>query len=182
MMYYVLIGLAALGVLVIAVVLLVALQSDQFEVSRQTKIAARAGSVFEHVNDFRKWEHWSPWAKIDPAMKQTYEGPELGAGAMYSWVGNDQVGEGKMTILDSRPGEVVKIKLEFVKPFAATNTAEFTFHPEGDHTLVTWKMYGDQNFMLKALHLFRVLDMDRMVGPDFEKGLASMKAIAEGKA
>jgi hypothetical protein len=110
-------------------------------------------------------------------MKKTHEGARAGAGAVYTWSGNNEVGEGRMTLTESRPNELVRIRLEFVKPFAATNTAEFTFKPEGDRTAVTWSMFGPNNFIAKAFGLF--MNMDKLVGGDFEKGLAQMKAIAE---
>jgi uncharacterized protein YndB with AHSA1/START domain len=129
------------------------------------------------VNDFHKWEAWNPWGKLDPAMKESYEGAPAGVGAVYTWTGNSQVGEGRMTITESRPNELIRIKMEFLKPFAATSTAEFTFRPEGNRTTVTWTMEGTNNFMAKAVHL--VMNMDRMIGGQFEKGLAAMKSVAE---
>jgi hypothetical protein len=110
-------------------------------------------------------------------MKQAYEGAAAGTGAVYTWVGNKEVGEGRMTITESRPNDLIRIKLEFFKPFAATNTAEFTFKPEGNQTAVTWSMTGDNNFIAKAVHLF--MNMDKMIGGQFEKGLASMKSLVE---
>jgi hypothetical protein len=129
------------------------------------------------VNDFHNWTAWSPWAKLDPAMKQTYEGAPAGTGAVSTWAGNKDVGEGRMTIIESRPSELIRIKLEFFKPFAATNTAEFTFKPAGDQTAVTWSMAGEKNFMAKAFGLF--MNMDKMIGDDFEKGLANLKSVTE---
>lgn len=166
--------LAALLVILIATV---AIQPADFSVQRNITIAAPPATVFGLVNDFHQWDKWSPWAKLDPAMKTTFEGPESGAGAIYTWVGNSDVGEGKMTILESRAPEQVGIELEFIKPMAATNTSEFSFKPEGDATSVTWTMAGKNNFVGKAFCLF--VDMDAMVGADFEKGLAAMKAAAE---
>jgi hypothetical protein len=113
-------------------------------------------------------------------MKQTYEGAPAGTGAVYTWAGNNQGGVGRMTITDSRPSDLIRIKLEFFKPFAATNQSEFTFRPEGDQTAVTWSMTGNNNFMAKAVHLF--MNMDKMVGGQFEKGLAQMKSAAEATA
>jgi carbon monoxide dehydrogenase subunit G len=113
-------------------------------------------------------------------MEQTYEGPAAGQGAKYSWVGNKNVGEGRMTIEESRPNERIRIKLDFLKPFAATNTAEFTFKPQGEGTEITWSMHGDNNFMAKAIGLF--MDMDKMIGGNFEQGLADIKSIAETAA
>jgi hypothetical protein len=129
------------------------------------------------VNDFHNWNAWSPWAKIDPAMKQTYEGAPAGTGAIYSWNGDNKVGEGRMTLKESRPNELIRIKLEFMRPFKAINDAEFAFKPDGNQTMVTWSMSGRKNFMFKAFGLF--MSMDKMVGGDFEKGLASMKSIVE---
>jgi hypothetical protein len=159
--------------------IVVALQPPDFAISRSASMATLPAAAFAQVNDFRRWEEWSPWAKIDPAMKVTYDGPASGTGAIYHWVGNDQVGEGRMTIVDSRPGELVRIKLEFLKPFAATNQADFTFKGDAAQTTVTWSMSGKKNFIQKAFCLF--MDMDKMVGADFEKGLAQMKTAAEAK-
>src|SRR5204863_4270093 len=111
------------------------------------------------------------------AIKQTYEGAPAGTGAIYTWIGNKEVGEGRMTIIESRPSELIRIKMEFFKPFAGISTAEFTFKPEGNQTAVTWSMSGENNFMAKAIHLF--MNMDKMIGGQFEKGLASMKSIVE---
>jgi hypothetical protein len=127
--------------------------------------------VFAQVNDFHNWEAWSPWAKLDPAAKAIIEGPRAGKGAIFRWAGNEEVGEGSMTITESRPSDLIRIKLEFLKPFEATNTAEFTFKPVDNQTNVTWSMEGQNNFIAKAVCLF--MNMDQMVGGQFEKGLAS---------
>jgi hypothetical protein len=156
---------------------LVARRPSEFRVSRSTTIAASPSSVFDQVNDFHNWEAWSPWAKLDPAMKQTYEGPTAGTGAVYEWSGNKNVGKGRMTLTESRPDELIRIHLEFFKPFRAVNTTEFSFMPQGDRTVVAWSMTGKNNFMAKAVHLF--MNMDKMVGGQFEKGLAAMKSIVE---
>lgn len=166
-----------LAVLIIGFVGVVALQPSDYRVARSTLVAAPAPVVFAQVNDFHKWEAWSPWAKMDPAMKQSFEGPPAGTGAVYTWVGNHDVGEGRMTITESRPSDLIRVKLEFLKPFAATSFAEFTFKPEGDQTAVTWSMAGQKNLMAKGIHLF--MNMDRMIGDNFEKGLAQMKSLAE---
>lgn len=168
--------IAAIAILAIVI----AKRPSEFTVTRSATIAAPPEVVFAQVNDFHKWEEWNPWGKLDPNMKQTYEGATEGEGAGYSWVGDKNVGEGRMTIEESRPYEHIRIKLEFLKPFAATNTAEFTFKPEGDQTQVTWSMYGENNFMAKAIGLF--MDMDKMIGGNFEQGLADMKAISESAA
>jgi hypothetical protein len=120
---------------------------------------------------------WNPWEKIDPNMKLTYEGPPAGVGASYAWVGNKDVGEGRMTITAARPHESVQFKLEFFKPMTGTSDAEFTFKPQGSQTEVTWSMTGKNNFIAKAFCLF--VNMDRMIGGNFEKGLAELKTIAE---
>ncbi len=164
----------ALVFIFVVFAIVVALQPADFTITRSATIAAPPASVFAQVNDFRKWEAWSPWAKLDPAMKTTYEGPADGPGSVYTWSGNNEVGEGRMTLIESKPHEFVRIKLEFLKPFAATNTTEFLFKPEGNQTAVTWSMTGKNNFMAKGFNL--VMNMDKMVGGDFEKGLAQMKA------
>lgn len=174
MLKFILIGLA---VIIVVVAVVVAMQPDDFRVTRSTTVSAPAAVVFAQVNDLQKWEAWNPWQKKDPAMKLTFSGPPAGPGASYSWAGNNEVGEGRLTITESRPGELVRLKLEFMKPFAATNTAEFTFKPEGERTNVTWAMQGNNNFFAKALHL--VMNMDKMVGGEFEKGLVDMKAAVE---
>lgn len=170
--------LIALAAIIVIFVIVVSLRPAEFKVARSATIAAPPAAVFEQVNDLQKWKSWSPWEKIDPAMKQTYEGPPAGTGASSSWVGNNQVGEGKMTITESRPNELVKFKLDFLKPFAGTSTAEFTFKPEGNQTVVTWSMTGQNNFVAKAVSLF--MDCDKMVGGNFEQGLAGMKSVVEG--
>jgi uncharacterized protein YndB with AHSA1/START domain len=169
--------LIALAAIVIAFLGLVAVQPSEFRIARKTTIAAPAPVVFAQVNDFHKWEAWNPWAKLDPAIKQTYEGAPAGTGAVYAWAGNSEVGEGRMTMTESRPNDLIRINMEFLKPFAGTSTAEFTFKPEGDQTAVTWSMAGRNNFIAKALCLF--MSMDGMIGGQFEKGLAQMKAMAE---
>ena len=173
-------GLTILATLVVVFVLVVALQPSEFRVVRSTTIAAPPAEVFAQVNDFHNWDAWSPWTKLDPACKYTFEGPAAGTGAVYTWSGNDQVGEGRMTILDSRPVEQVRIKLDFVKPFESTATVEFDFKAEGEQSKVTWTMHGENNFLSKAFCLF--VNMDKMLGSDFEKGLAQMKAVAEANA
>ncbi len=169
--------LAVLAIIVIAVaglVIAIAMQPDEYVVERSAAINAPSEAVFERVNDFHKWDAWSPWAKLDPEMKVTYSGPPAGVGASYSWVGNDQVGEGKMTILESHPAKHVKIDLEFIKPFQSRSLTDFTFVGDGAKTNVTWKMKGQHNVISKAMCLF--VTMDSMIGPDFEKGLANLSS------
>ena len=133
--------------------------------------------VFEHVNDLHLWQAWSYWARLDTAAQYTYAGPPSGTGASMSWVGNNKVGEGRMTITESRSASLLRLKLEFFKPFKATNSAEFTFQPQGSQTLVTWSMSGKNNFMGKAFGLF--VNCDKMIGGMFEQGLANLKTIVE---
>jgi Polyketide cyclase / dehydrase and lipid transport len=173
MLKKILIGLGAALALLLVVI---ALQPATFHVERSVAIAAPPEAAFAQVNDFHAWKAWSPWEKLDPSMKRSYDGAPAGVGAQYAWVGNNEVGEGRMTIEQSEPGKIA-IKLEFLKPFAATNTATFTFTktPEGNKT--TWAMDGNNNFVSKAFHL--VMDMDKMIGADFERGLAGIKAAAE---
>ena len=176
--------LIAVAVVAVGFVIAVALQPSDFKVERSAIVRAPAPAAFAQVNDFQNWRNWSPWEKVDPALKRQYQGPRAGTGAIYAWQGNKEVGEGRMTIIESRPGELVRIKLEFFKPFAATNTAEFRFKPSAggttEGTAVTWTMTGQNNFLAKAMCMF--VDMDRMVGGMFEQGLAQMKAVVERSA
>jgi uncharacterized protein YndB with AHSA1/START domain len=174
MLKKILIGVSALVAIFLVIV---ALQPSQYRVVRTATIPATPSVVFDQVNDLHKWDAWSPWAKLDPAMKTTFEGPQSGTGAAYSWVGDSKVGEGKMSITETRTNELVRLKLEFIKPFASVATTEFTFKPEGNQTSVTWSMSGDKNFISKAFCLF--MNMDKMVGGDFEKGLAGLKSVVQ---
>jgi hypothetical protein len=172
--------LAALAAVVVVLAVVVAMKPAAFRIARSATITAPPSAVFEEVNDLRRWEAWSPWAKVDPGCKMTYDGKPSGVGAIVSWSGNSKVGEGRMTITDSRPDERIRIKLEFFRPFKATNTAEFTFTPQVDETAVTWTMTGERNFMCKGFSL--ICDMDKMVGRDFEKGLAQLNAVVQSSA
>jgi hypothetical protein len=169
--------LLVLVVVVLVFVVAVSMQPADFRVERTTTIAAPAPAVFAQVNDFHNWQAWSPWAKLDPTIQTAYEGPPAGPGAIYTWSGNSKVGAGRMTILASHPSDLVSIRIEFLKPFSATNTADFTFQPAGNQTVVTWSMTGKNNFVSKTMGMF--VSMDKMIGGDFEKGLAQMKAVAE---
>ena len=170
-------SLIGFAVFVVVFVVIVALQPSTYRVVRKTTISAPAPVVFAQVNDFHNWEAWSPWEKLDPAMKRTYEGAPAGTGAIYAWAGNHQVGEGRMTLTESRSNELIRIKLEFLKPFPSTSAAEFAFRPEGNQTAVTWSMVGENTFIPKAIGLF--MSMDKMIGGYFEQGLAQMKSLAE---
>jgi hypothetical protein len=172
----ILLGIVAL----VAVLLLVILtRPATYRVVRATQVAASPAEVFARVADFHGWQAWSPWAKLDPSMKTEYAGADGAPGATYHWVGNKDVGEGRMTIVQATPPERVVIKLEFIAPFAAVSTTTFTMQPSGQGTEVAWLMEGDNTFMGKAMSLFG--GMDAMIGKDFEKGLAQLKAQSEGK-
>ena len=170
------------GLLVLAVVLalVIATRPAEFRITRSRTVAAPPPVVFGHINDFHKWSEWSPWEKIDPAMKREFGGPPAGAGATYAWAGDKNVGEGRMTITDSKSPQHVAIRLEFLKPFAATNLAQFDLAPSGSGTAVTWTMTGQNDFMAKAIHL--VLDMDKMVGDQFEQGLTTLDTVTAAGA
>jgi polyketide cyclase/dehydrase/lipid transport protein len=174
MWLYILLGIVAV---IAGFVVFIASRPSEFRTSRSAKMAAPPSAAFDQVNNLRSWDAWSPWAKLDPDCKNTYEGPSAGKGAKFHWAGNNQVGEGRMEIIDSRPSELVRLRLDFLKPFKATNTAEFTFKPEGGQTNVTWSMFGRNNFMFKAMGLF--MNCDKMVGGQFEQGLANMKSVVE---
>ena len=172
--------LLALAVIAILFIVLLVGQPDEFRVARSAMIAAPPEQVFPHVNTLRSWEAWSPWAKLDPNARNSFEGPDAGVGAAMAWDGNKKVGAGRMTIVESRASNWIKFKLEFLRPFKATNFAEFTFTPEGQQTTVNWSMSGTNNLAGKVFGLF--VNCDKMIGRDFEKGLASLKAVVEGKA
>jgi hypothetical protein len=173
MLKKILMGVAAALALLL---LVIALQPATFHIERSITMSASPEAAFAQVNDFHAWSAWSPWEKLDPSMQRSYGGAPSGVGAKYAWVGNKEVGEGRMTIEKSEPTRI-QVKLEFLKPFTATNTATFTFAKTAEGTKTTWAMDGNNNFVSKAFHL--VMDMDKMLGPDFEKGLAAMKATAE---
>jgi len=174
MLVKILIGVA---VVIVILVIVVATRPARFRMERSIKIAAPPASAFGLVNDFHRWGAWSPWEKMDPNLQRVYEGAESGKGAVYSWKGNNKVGEGRMTIEQVQENSKVVIKLEFFRPFKATNTATFTFTPQAGGTNVIWAMDGHNNFMAKAFHM--LMDMDKLVGADFERGLAAMKDQAE---
>jgi hypothetical protein len=169
--------LIAIVAIVAAFLIVVAVQPSEFSVERTTAIAAPAGAVFEQVDNLRKWDAWSPWAKLDPAAKVTFEGPDAGQGAAMGWSGSEKIGEGKMTIVESKPGEAIKIKVDILKPYQGSIDSEFGFKPNGDKTDVTWTMSGHQNFVQKAFCL--LMNGKKMMGEDLEKGLAQLKAVAE---
>jgi len=170
-------SLIAVAIVVLLFVVIVATRPADFRIARSAVISAPPSAVFERVNDHHNWTAWSPWAKLDPDMKETYEGPPAGVGSIHTWNGNNKVGQGRSTITESVPGELVGMRLEFLRPFACTNAVQFTFTSQGDGTLVTWAMTGRNNFMAKAFGLF--MSFDKMIGSDFEKGLAALKTLLE---
>ena len=172
--------LIVIAVVIVAFLAVVAIQPSDFRVTRSATFTAPPQAVFPHVDNLKKWDAWSPWAKLDPNAKNNFEGPESGSGAAMSWAGNNEVGEGKMTITESRPHELVRFHLVFFKPMAGESDAEFIFKPAGAQTTVTWTMTGKNNFIGKAMCLF--MNMDKMVGGQFEQGLASLKTIVEAPA
>ncbi|MBI5094950.1 MAG: SRPBCC family protein [Candidatus Hydrogenedentes bacterium] len=167
-------------VLVVAVVVFAATRPKEFRVERTAQINASTDVVFPLINDFHQWERWSPYYKRDPKMQKTYDGPAAGAGASFSWSGNAMAGAGRTTILDSKAGEFVSMKLEMSKPFACNNHVTFTLAPSGEGTKVSWMMEGKTAFFARALSI--VMSMDKMIGADFEDGLANLDAAAQADA
>lgn len=168
------------GVVVVSVagfLAVVAKKPNTFRFKREQDIKASPEAIYALINDFHNWIQWSPYEKKDPNMKRTYSGSESGKGAVYEWEGNNDVGQGRMEIIDTVPGSKVVIKLDFLKPFEGHNTAEFTMVPQGDSTHVIWAMSGPANFISKVMQT--VMDMDKMIGDDFADGLAKMKTVAE---
>jgi uncharacterized protein YndB with AHSA1/START domain len=170
------IGIAVV-VVIAAVLALAATRPDTFRVERSTTIKAPPEKVYALIDDFHQWQQWSPWERLDPAMKRQHGGAPKGKGALYGWEGNKEVGKGQMEITEATPPSRVVIKLDFLAPFEAHNTAEFVLAPQGDATTVTWAMSGPNLFIGKVMSLFA--SMDRLVGKDFERGLANLKAVAE---
>jgi uncharacterized protein YndB with AHSA1/START domain len=172
--------LIVLALIVAAFAVVVALQPSSFRVERSAVMLAPPPAVFAQVNDFHHWDAWSPWAKLDPAARTSFEGPEAGTGAVFRWAGNHEVGEGSMTITESVPSERIRIRLDFLEPLEGTSDVEFTFKPEGEGTRVTWSMAGENNFVSKAICMF--MDMDEMVGGMYEKGLANLGSVVQTAA
>ncbi|HEY7656830.1 MAG TPA: SRPBCC family protein [Burkholderiales bacterium] len=166
-----------IAIAVAAVLLLAANKPDFFRVERRASIQAPPEKIFPLINDLRAFNTWNPYEKKDPNLKGRYSGPASGRGAGYAFEGNKDVGKGSVEILESSPPSKVTMKLSMVEPFRAENTVEFTLVPKGGATRVTWAMQGPAPFIAKVIHVF--IDMDKMVGKDFESGLASLKVIAE---
>ena len=166
-----------LALAIAAVLILAATKPDRFSIQRDITVRAPADKVFPFINDFHQWTAWSPWEHRDPALKRSYSGAESGKGAVYGWEGNKNVGSGRMEIRESAVPSKIVIQLDFLKPFEAHNTAEFTMLPQGDGTHVTWLMHGPAPFINKVMQVF--MNLDKMIGKDFEAGLASLKSAAE---
>jgi hypothetical protein len=171
----ILIGIAAV---VVVFLIVAATRPANFRVERSATIAASPATLFEQVNDHHKFLVWNPFMKLDPNVKVTYSGPESGVGAVCSWDGNSDIGAGSCTIIESKPGELVRSRMDWKRPMEGIATVDFTFKPEGDKTLVTWTMYGTNGFMGKVVSIF--INCDKMVGPQFEKGLADLGKVAAG--
>ncbi len=178
--------LAALLVIAVAIVALLAYANarpDKFRYERSIRIAAPILQVAEQIDDFRQWQQWSPWERIDPSLQRTFSGADAGVGAVYEWTGTGKAGSGRMEIVEMRTGSaggLITIKLDFVKPFKASNTAEFLMTPTDAGTDLTWSMFGPSPFISKLMGVF--MDFDKMVGKDFEAGLAALKRNAEQAA
>jgi len=170
--------LILLLVAVATVLVLAALRPNQFRVERGITIDAPAERVFPLIDDFHRWADWSPWEHLDPAMQRTWGDIPHGPGASYAWEGNKKVGAGRMEILRSEAAKRIQIKLDFLRPFEAHNITDFTLAPEGSGTRVIWAMHGPSPFISKLMGLF--FNLDRLIGKDFEAGLAKLKAVAEG--
>jgi uncharacterized protein YndB with AHSA1/START domain len=177
----VLLGVGAVLALALLVILgLAATKPATFRVERKATIAAPAATVFANLNDFHRWAAWSPWEKLDPGMKKQYSGSASGAGSVYEWQGNKDVGKGRMTITDSRPNDHVTIHLEFLEPFPGDNQTTFTVNPSGTSSEVSWLMTGPNSFMGKVMSVFA--DMDTLIGGDFQRGLDNLKQVSESTA
>ena len=169
--------LIVVAVLIVGVLAFAATKPDTFSVQRSASIKAPPEKIFAVVNDFHRWTDWSPWEKLDPAMKRTRSGAASGKGAVYAWEGNSKAGAGRMEIIESTPASKIGIQLDFIKPFEGHNIAEFTFAPESDATRVTWTMHGPTPFISKVMQVF--VSMDTLIGKDFEAGLANLKTLTE---
>ncbi len=166
-------------IIVVLAAVVVAMQPSNFSVSRDILIDAARNDIFQHVNNLKKWERWSPWAKLDPDAKSEFEGAEEGIGALMRWDGNKDVGQGSMEIIESMPPEFIKFQLVFLKPMQGTSYATFRFDVENDKTRVTWTMTGHNNYIAKAVGL--IMNCDKMIGGYFETGLKNLKTLAEQK-
>jgi uncharacterized protein YndB with AHSA1/START domain len=170
--------IAVVVLVIIGIILAIAAaKPNNFAVQRSTRIDAPPARIYPHIADFHRWAEWSPFERMDPAMKKTYSGAASGPGSAYEWEGNSKVGQGRMEITEASPPDTVTVKLDFLKPFEAHNMAKFTLVPVGSSTDVTWRMFGPSPFVTKVMGVF--FNMEKMVGKDFERGLSSLKSVAE---
>jgi uncharacterized protein YndB with AHSA1/START domain len=169
--------LLVIAAIIVGILLFAATRPDGFAVQRSAVIAAPAEKIFPLIEDFRRWDAWSPYEKRDPDMQRTFSEPSSGVGATYAWHGDNQIGVGRMRITEAIAPSRMALDLDFVEPMEAHNKVEFTLQPEAGGTRVTWLMHGPTPYMAKIAHLF--IDMDEMVGGDMEAGLADLKAAAE---
>jgi len=176
MIWYIL--LAVVAVVIVIIALIASTKPDEWTIQRQGAIPGAPAKVFPYMDDLRKFLEWSPWAKLDPAMKLTYGAPASGSGANFSWQGNGKVGVGKLTITESRPNDLVRCQIDFSKPMRCTNTHEFALKPEGSQTIVTWTMKGNAPFFFKLIMVF--VSCDTMMGENLERGLTNLKALVAG--
>lgn len=153
---------------------------DEMHIERTADVKAPALVVFNIINNLQRWSEWSPYDKFDPNMKKSFKGPQQGPGAIYEWNGNGNVGEGRLTITDSKPGEIVTMKLEFTRPFNCNNQVNFRLTPTDKGTQVSWIMDGKNTLMSKVMGIF--MDMDAMVGGDFVEGLKNLDKVAQADA
>lgn len=172
MLKKILLGLVAVIVLFLAYA---AMRPADFRVERSATLAASPASLFAQVNDHHNFNAWNPFLKLDPNVKNTYSGPASGVGAVCSWDGNSDIGAGSSTIIESKPGELVRMRMDWKRPMEGVATVDFTFRPAGDKTVVTWAMYGKNNFLGKVMSIF--MDCDKMCGPPFEQGLADLGKV-----
>ncbi len=171
--------LIAISLLMVAFLAAAAFQPDEFRVERSITIAAPAENIFPYVNNLKKFNEWSPWAKLDPNAKAEFAAQTEGVGASFSWDGNYEVGQGSMTNIESIPNELARFRMEFIKPMKGTDTAEFTFKPENGSTVVTWSIYGHRTYFCKLMGM--VFNANKMVGEQFEKGLNTLKSLTESQ-
>jgi uncharacterized protein YndB with AHSA1/START domain len=164
-------------VVVAAILIMAATRADTFRVERSIRVSVPPEKIFHYVNDFHQWGVWSPYEKLDPSMKRSYDGTPSGKGAVYEWDGNGKAGKGRMEIIDSSAPTQIVIKLDFIKPITGHNRAAFDFQPVGSGTQVTWSMDGPSPYIAKVMGLF--FNMDRLIGGEFETGLANLKAVSE---
>lgn len=165
------------AVVLSAILIFAAIQPNTFRIQRANSIKAPPEKIFVLINDFRKWEQWSPWEKVDPAVKRTYSGAASGKGAVYEWSGNKDVGQGRMEIIESSPPSKITLMIDFIKPFEAHNTVEFTLVTLADSTTVTQAMFGPSPYISRLMGIF--FNMDKMIGEKYEEGFANLKALIE---